>query len=124
MENQGNLGQWLENRCQRERLSLRQAAARTGLSHTTIADIIRGDHPSPETIRKLAKGFSGNGTNERLALEDKLLALVGYRTPRPEGEEPSEALAQLLDKVRGLSQPQLEMMVSFADFLMEIEGEN
>ena len=84
---------------------------------------IRGNHPSPETIRKLARGFAG-GTNEMLALEDQLLILVGYRMPRPEGEEPSEALAHLLDKVRGLSQPQLEMMVSFADFLMEIEGEN
>ncbi len=122
--NNPKISQWLEERCKRERLSLRQTAARTGLSHTTISDAIRGEHPSPETIRKLARGFGGDGTNEMLALEDQLLILGGYRTPRPEGKEPSEALAHLLDKVRGLSQPQLEMMGSFADFLLEIEGEN
>ncbi len=123
MENQGKLGQWLEERCHREHLSLRQTAARTGLSHTTISDVFRGNHPSPETIRKLARGFAGDGTNEMLALEDQLLILGGYRTPRPE-EKVSVAMATLMDRVRGLSQPQLEMMVSFAGFLREIEGEN
>ena len=39
MEEQGNLSQWLKERCQREHLSLRQAAARAGVSHATIAGI-------------------------------------------------------------------------------------
>ena len=124
MKERVSLSEWLEERCKREHLSLRQAAARTGLSHATIADIRKGVRPVPETIQKLAKSFGGDGPNQRLALEDYLLTLAGYRTPRPEGEEPSVAYATLIDKVRGLSQPQLEMMVSFADFLMKIEGEN
>ncbi len=122
MEEQG-LGQWLKDRCHREHLSLRQAAARTGLSHATIGDIRKGSHPFPETIVKLARGFGGNGNNERLALEDKLLVLAGYRTERPE-EELTGSRAQLMDKVRGLSEPQIKMIINFADFLVEIGGED
>ncbi len=85
---QGNLGRWLRERCQRERLSLRQAAARSGLSHATLAKVIKSGHASPETIRKLAAGFGGDGTNQRLALEDHLLVLAGHRTPH-QGEESS-----------------------------------
>jgi len=120
MGEQGSLSQWLEDRCKRERLSLRQAGTKVGLSHATIRDLINGTHPLPETIKKLAQGFGGNGSNTRLALEDKLLTLAGFRTERP-GEELSEPLAQLMDKVKGLCQPQIEMMGYFADFLVEIE---
>jgi len=93
-----SLAQWLEERCRKEGLSLRKAGAKTDLSHSTIGDIIKGTSASPETIRKLAQGFGGEGANQRLALEDRLLVLVGYRTKRPEGEELSEALTQLMDK--------------------------
>jgi len=86
------------------------------LSHATVGDIIKGKHPSPETIKKLAQGFGGDGT----ALEDHLFLLAGYRTQRP--EEPSEALVELMDKVRQFSEPRLKMMVSFANFLKSIEG--
>ncbi len=120
MKEQGSLGQWLEERCGREHLTLREAAAKTGLSHATIGDIIKGNHPLPETIRKLAQGFSGDGTAERLALEDCLQVLAGYRTPRPEGEELNEPLSQLMDKVKQFSEPQVKMMCHFADFLAEI----
>ena len=119
METKTKLAQWLEERLRSEHLSLRQAAEKTGVSHATIADIIKGNSPSPETIRKLAQSF-GNGTDERLALEDHLLTLAGYRTPRPEGEEPSEAYATLIDKVGKLSDSQVKMMSHFADFLMVI----
>jgi len=61
-----------------ERLSLRQAGAKAGLSHTTVRDIINGSQPSPETIRKLAHSF-GVGRNQRLALENSLLLLAGYK---------------------------------------------
>lgn len=77
MEKQGSLGQLLKERCEREHLTTRQAAARTDLCHVTIADIIRGTRPSPESIRKLALGFGGDG-RRRLVLEDKLLVLAGY----------------------------------------------
>lgn len=121
MGNQGKLSEWLQERCKTERLSLRQAAARTGLSHATIRDVIKGNHPLPETIRKLAQGFGGDGS---IALGDHLLVLAGYRTPRPEGGELTESIAQLMDKAKQLSEPQLKMMVSFADFLKSIEGGN
>lgn len=123
MKEQGSLGQWLEERCEREHLTLREAAAKTGLSHATIGDIIKGSRPLPETIRKLAQGFGGDGTQQTLALEDCLQVLAGYRTPRPEGEELNEPLAQLIDKVKQFSEAQVKMMTKFADFLLEIEGE-
>ena len=119
MAEQSSLGQWLEQRCQEERLSLRQAAAKTGLSHGTIRDIIRGVSPSSESIKKLSRAFGGDG-DEGLALEDNLLVLAGYRSERP-GEKLSEPLARLMDKVRQFHERQLKMMEHFADFLIEIE---
>ena len=123
MEEQG-IGQWLGQKCKSEHLSLREAAARTGLSHATISDTIKGSQPSAETIRKLARGFGGDGNNERLALEDKLLVLAGYRTQRDDGDELTESMAQLMDKAKQLNDLQLKMMIRFADFLTEIGGED
>ena len=119
MEEQGGLGQWLQERCKREHLSLRKAAAETGLSHAAIAAIRKGARPSAVTIKKLVAAFS-DGKNQRLALEDKLLVLAGYRTERPE-EERNEPVAQLIDRVKGFNQRQIKVMVSFADFLAEID---
>ncbi|GAI66021.1 unnamed protein product [marine sediment metagenome] len=121
MEEQGNLGQWLQAICRSEHLSLRQAAAKTGLSHTTISQILNGSGAFPETIGKLAKAFT-DGTKERLALEDHLLVLANYRTQRSEGEELSEPLAHLIDKVKEFNQPQLKVMESVADLLTESKG--
>ena len=92
MKQPTTVGQWLRQKCQQEGLSLRQAASKTGLSHATIGDIINGDSVSSESIRKLAQAFGGDG-NERLALEDAMLVLVGHRTRRPEGQELSQPLA-------------------------------
>lgn len=100
-------------------MSLRQAAKRTGLSHATIADITNGGKPSPESILRLAKAFGGDG-NLKMVLEDKLLILGGYRTPRL-GEEPSELLARMLDKLTELSPPQIEMVGHFIDFVNTLE---
>ena len=88
------LGSWVVERCRVEGLSLRQAAAKTGLSHATIRDIMNGGSASAETIRKLAAGFGGDGEATRLAVEDKLLTLCGYRSERPE-EKLSEPMGRL-----------------------------
>ena len=117
MEN--SLGEWLRQRCKQEGLSLRQAARKSSLSHSTIAQIIDGSSASLDTIKKLAHAFGGNG-RQGLVLEDKLLILAGYRTQRP-GEELSEPLAQVLDKISSFSEPQLKIMLRFADFLSEME---
>jgi len=114
------LGKWLKDICQREKLSLRQAAERTGLSHGTIRDIIQGAVASAGTIKKLAHAFSQDHC-ERLALEDSLLILAGYRTPRAPGEEPSQLEAQLLDIVSKFSKPQLKLVVNFAEYLAKME---
>jgi len=110
---------WLEDRCKKEGLSLRQAAQRTNLSHATIADIIKGVHPTPETIRKLAGAFSAGGDHHKMALEDKLLILVGYRSERPQEKELTEPMARLLDRLSEFNEPQLKIMGRFADFLSE-----
>lgn len=119
MEKPNNLAVWLEKKCQGEGLSLRQAAARTGLSHATIAEIKNGTRATGETIRKLARGFGGDGHQGR-ALEDELLVLAGYRTER-EGEI-REPVARLLDKISQFSESQLRIMDSFADFVSEMEA--
>lgn len=112
------LGRWLEQKSREEGLtSLRQVAARTGVSHTTVRDILNSTRPSAETIRKLAKAFGGNGDKEKLALEDHLLVLAGYRTPRPEGEDLGQPLARLIDRLSQFSEPQLNLMEHFADFI-------
>jgi len=113
------LAEWLQKTCRRESLSLRGAAAKTGLSHVTIAEIMKGGSASATTIKKLAHAFSGNH-RERLALEDSLLVLAGHRTERAE-EHLSEPLARLLDKLSGFSQPQLQVMEQFADFILRTE---
>ena len=113
------LGEWLQERCQRESLSLRQAGAKAGLSHGTIRDIVNGNAASPKTIRKLARAFGSDG-QQGLALEDKLLILAGYRSERPEVAL-SESMGQLLDRISGFSEQQLKIMGRFADFLAETE---
>ena len=115
------LGGWLGKKCQEERLSYRKAAEKTGLSHATIADIINGNRPSAATVKKLAEAFSGNGEHQRVAMEDFLLSLCGYRSEKKEGEL-SEPLARLMDKLSEFSEAQLEIMERFADFVTKIGG--
>ena len=116
-----SLGSWLEEKCKSERLSLRQAAAKTSLSHSTLANIRKGNsNVSGETIKKLARYFSGDGTRKRLVLEDRLLVLAGYRTERPE-DEPSELMARLMDILSQFSKQQLKIMARFGEFLAEME---
>jgi len=118
----GSLATWLQEKCQKEGLSLRQASAKTGLSHATIADIMNGAHPSPESIQKMAGAFSASGDYHRMALEDKLLNLVGYRSPRPKEKELTEPMARLLDKLSEFNEPQLKVMGRFADFVSQLEA--
>jgi len=115
------LAVWLEERCKKDGLSLRQAAQKTGLSHATIADIIKGVHPSAETIKKLAEAFSQSGDHHRMALEDNLLVLAGYRSERPKEKELTEPMARLLDKLSEFNEPQLKIMGRFADFISQVE---
>lgn len=116
----GNFSKWLEERCQKDHLSLREAAAKTGLSHSTIADIMAKGKASPETIRKLAHAFGGDGKGG-LALEDRLLILAGHRSNHP-SEELTEPMARLLDKVTQFDELQLKLMSHFADFISEMEA--
>jgi len=119
MERSLGLGLWLRQRCEKEGLSLRQAAAKTGLSHTTISQMLNGGSASPDSIRKLAQAFGGDN-HRRFVLEDKLLVLAGCRSYRP-GETFSEPLARVLDKISLFSESQLKIMSRFADFLSEMK---
>lgn len=114
-----SLSEWLKRTCQRRGLSLRQAATITGLSHSTINGIMNGTKAEPETIRKLAHGFSEDH-HESLALQDSLLVLAGYRVERPD-EELSQPLARLMDSVKQFNGQQLELMAQFARFLGQIK---
>ena len=109
------LGQWLQQECDKHHLSLRGAGEKTGLSHSTIRDIVNGNTPNPDTIKKLAIAFSDGDRHEQ-ALEDNLLVLAGHRTERQE-ENISEPLARLMDIISDFSTEQVKMMARFADFL-------
>lgn len=116
-----DLAQWLRQRCQKEGLSLREAAQKAGLSHSTIRDVINGSCiPSPVTIRKLAGAFS-DGHHSAAVLEDTLLIMAGHLSER-EGRENSEPVARLLDIISDFSEPQLKVMTRFADFLADMEA--
>jgi len=110
------LGSWLKEKCQEEHLSLRQVGDKAGLSPSTVHTIIKGGHASAETVTKLAHAFSGDG-NRKIALEDELLILAGYRTRH---EDISQPLAELLDIVNHFSEPQLKVVSAFAIYLTEV----
>jgi len=110
------LAAWLEQRCRVEGLSYRQAAAKAGISHATIAQIRNGTRPSAATIVKLAKAFSDGGSNQTGVLEDHLLGLCGYRSHRQEEVTLSEPLARLLDKLTRCDGKRLELIEYFVDF--------
>lgn len=112
------LGEWLQAKCEEEGLSLRQMATKVGVSHQTIAGLVNSRKALPQTIKKLAKAFGGDH-HQRIALEDKLLCLAGYRTERPE-EALSEPLARLLDKLDGLDVAQLGIVEQFTDFIQKM----
>ena len=112
------LADWLKERCRREGLSLRQAGLKTKLSHGTIADVMQGKRVNLETIAKLAEAFSG-GNSQGQALHDELLTLAGYRKA---GEEITQPVARLVDRLSNFTESQLKIMGRFADFLAESEG--
>lgn len=113
------LSQWLKKRCQKEKLSLRQAAGKTRLSHSTINGIMNGVRPSADTVRKLAHAFGGNG-HQGFQLEDELLTLAGHRTQRSE-QELGESVGRLIDRLSTFNESQLGMVSHFADFIAEME---
>lgn len=114
------LGQWLREVCREEKLSLRQAAVKTGLSHSTISEVKKTGVASPETIKKLARAFSEDGSHHRLVLEDKLLVLAGCRSRHSE-DKISEPLAQLIDAVARFGEPQIKLVTHFAQYLSQME---
>lgn len=114
------LQQWLKGKCKQERLSVRNVGIRCGLSHTTIAEILKGQGVMGSTIKKLAQGFATSEA-EKLALEDKLLILAGFRSERPEESTLTESQAHLIAKVKLAGEAEVEMMLSFASFLKAIK---
>lgn len=114
-----SLGRWLREKCEEEGLSLRQAATKTGLSHSTIYEIIRGAPASPQSIKKLAETFGGNG-RLRLVLEDKLLTLGGYRSERLEEDTISEPLTRIMDRLSGFSERELKLIEQLIEQLADL----
>ena len=120
MELPGNgLGLWLQEVCDKDKLSLRAAGEKTGLSHSTIRDIVKGNTPSIDTIRKLAAAFS-SGSHHGQVLEDKLLILAGHIIAR-QAAITSEPLARLMDTIDGFSEQQLKVLIHFAEYLKNLE---
>ena len=115
-----NINRWPRERCREERLSCRQAAAKAGLSHATIAKIRKGTRPLAETIIKLAEAFS-DGPNQRVVLEDYLLTLCGYRNKPPEIKL-AEPLVGIVDKLSHFNEAQLKIIDQFAEFVAKIDN--
>ncbi len=111
------LGKWLKERCQKDHLSMRQVGEKAGISHATVHTIIKGGHATAATVTKLAHAFSGDGNRKKIALEDELLILAGYRSRQ---EQISLPVAELLDIVKHFSASQLKVVSSFAEYLIEV----
>ena len=109
------LGGWLEQRCHDEVLSLRQAAAKSGLSHATLSDIMKGIRPSAATIVKLAEAF-GSNDHDKSELKDLLLGLSGYRD-KQKSEVQTELRARLVDKLSQFNIDQLELLEQLSGFI-------
>lgn len=120
-----DLASWVSRRCQQEGLSLRQASLKAGLCHATVAAIVRGGRPSPETIRRLVHFFSqdGAGSAEIVALEDHILTLAGYRLALPEATK-SETLRRIEAKLTGCEEPKLALIEQFIEYLNSLGGQN
>ena len=116
MADETALGRWLKERCQKDRLSLRQVGEKAGLSHATVHTILKGGHATAQTVTKLAHAFSRDG-NRKIALEDELLILAGYRSGQ---EQLSQPVAELLDIVNHFSAAQLKVVSAFAEYLIEV----
>ena len=116
------VGVWLEEKCKEKNLSLRQAAELTKVSHTTLASIKNGSRPTAATIKKLADAFNENGPAERVALEDRLLILAGYRSVHPGETQSREPLARLVDKLSQFDDDQLKMIETIIDFCTTMGG--
>ena len=114
-----SLGEWLQAKRDQEGLSLRQMATKVGVSHQTIVDLMDGGKALPTTLKKLIIAFGGNH-HQKVALEDKLLFLAGYRTEPREGAL-SESLARLLDKLNELDVDELGIVEQFTDFVRRTE---
>ena len=114
------LSLWLGERCKDEGLSYRKVAARAGVSHATIASIKNGNRPSAATVVKLAAAFGGNGQHQRMATEDILLSLCGYKSKK--SEDISEPLGRLLDKVSHFDESQIKVIEQFVDFVAKVGG--
>jgi len=113
------LSLWLGERCKEEGLSYRKVAARAGVSHATIAAIKNGNRPSATTVVKLAAAFGGNGQHQRMALEDILLGLCGYKSKKGEVDV-SEPLGRLMDKVSHFNESQTKVIEQFVDFVAKV----
>lgn len=116
------IAEWLTQKCHEEHLSLRQAASKAGISHTTLTKIKNGSRPTAATISKLAEAFSNDGPSQRAALEDHLLTLCGYRSNYLAETERREPLARLIDKLSNFDDEQLRLMETFVDFCTSIGG--
>lgn len=58
VEGDMNFGEWLQGLFEEHGItSSRQGRIRTGISHTTLEEIIRGRQPSVESVVRIAKGF-------------------------------------------------------------------
>lgn len=113
---ENRIGQWVSEVCRKERLSLRQAGKKVGISHSAIQNIATGTRPSARTLKKLAIAFGGDGDKQRAALLDRLLILAGHKD---EVRELTEPMARLMDIVAGFDESQLKIMSRFADFLAQ-----
>ena len=59
---------WLRSQLKEKKMSQRQLALQSGVDHSTISRLIKGDRmPSLGTATKLARGLRGNGVQRRAA---------------------------------------------------------
>ncbi|WP_426450632.1 helix-turn-helix domain-containing protein [Paenibacillus sp. S-38] len=107
----------------RGRLSLREAAKRSGLSYTYIGSLEAGKHPrtgepikpSPESLKALSKAYNCSYS--------ELMKIAGYLDSENPGEANNDLLTQkkneLIDKIFSLPEAEQKLIENMISTLYE-----
>jgi transcriptional regulator with XRE-family HTH domain len=104
MDDELSLGEWLRRERERRRLSIRQLAARAGMSHASLSNIENGLHGvKRENAQKLAAALSEDVSDpsERERLARELLTLAGFASAPEITYEPD--IETILGHIEGYS---------------------
>jgi transcriptional regulator with XRE-family HTH domain len=86
MADEDNFGAWMRNRLKSRALSQRQLAAKTGVHHSTISRLLRGDqHASLRTVLLVQAALAGDQVDGHVKGSDPLQPVALFRMLQSDG---------------------------------------